>query len=497
MIINNKCMEQVFKELRYGFNILKSTIQCIKPSKLLKVLNIKNIDIKQFWNHDIKELSDRLWLPDKTNRFRKKDMDSWFKTIRLKNKNFSKKNKIKSVLSDKKISKSRNINIYPNLKQKKYLKKSIGSYRFFYNKTLNHIKENPPTKNYKKVKNGNYIFFEDEYMRVQCNGTHKLVYENLPSLYSLRKIIKQDSPTWVKIDNIDSHLIDQAINECCISFNTNLFKGKKFKMQYKSRMKNVRETINFESNAWSSKYNSFYTTKKRLGKCNMKSSEPFLNMKKLGSSLTYHRILHTWVLHVNYETESKKYINRNDMCALDPGVNKFMTMYSPKETIQFGKYSGKEITKKCKEMDIIQSKMTKCNHKKRQDLKMRLHCKIKKIKNMRNDLHWKVINYLTKTYNKIILPPFETKNMISNLCHKVSRQMNTLSFFTFKQRMKFKCQERDVELVIGNEAYTSRTCTRCGTLKKVQGETYKCNSCNLIVDRDVLGSRNIYLKYTI
>jgi len=490
-------MDKVFKELKYGIKKLNNK-RCIKPSQLLKTLNIKKKDIKQFWNNDIKKLSDRVWLPDKTNRLRNKNMNSWFKTIRLKNQGsrFHRKN-IERVLSDKKITKSKTIKIYPTSFQKKYLKKCIGSYRFFYNKTLKYIKDNPPKKVFKVCKSGNHILFEGEYMRVQCNGTHKLMYKNLPSLYSLRKTIKQNSPVWVKTDNIDSHLIDQAINECCIAFKTNLFKGKKFKMQYKSRMKNARETINFESNTFSKKYNSFFATKKRLGKCNMKSSEPFLNMNKLGSSLTYHRVLHTWILHVNYEAPSYRFKNRNSMCALDPGVNKFMTMYSQKEIILFGKYAGKTITNKCKEMDNIQSEMTKCNHKKRQDLKMRLHRMIKKIKNIKNDLHWKVTNYLTKTYNKIVLPPFDTKDMTSKLCHSVSRMMNTLSFFTNKQRMKFKCQERNVELVIGNEAYTSRTCTRCGTLKKVQGETYKCNSCNLIVDRDVLGSRNIYLKHFI
>ena len=488
-------MENVIKEFRYGIKKLNNK-KCIKPSQLLKVLNIKKKDIKQFWNNDIKELSDRLWLPDKTNRFRKKNMDSWFKTIRLKNNPYQKV-LLNMVLSDKKITKSKTIKIYPTSFQKKYLKKCIGSYRFFYNKTLKYIKDNPPKKVFKKFPKGTYILFEGEYMRVQCNGTHKLIYENLPSLYSLRKIIKQDSPDWIKTDSIDSHLIDQAINECCKSFQTNIFKGKKFKMKYKSRQRNVRETMIFEAIAFSKKYNSFYTTKKRLGKCNIKSSEPFLNMNKLGSSLTYHRVLHTWMLHVNYETQGIQYTNRNNMCALDPGVNKFMTMYSPEETILFGKGSGDVIHNKCKEMDIIQSEMTKCNHKKRQDLKMRLHRMIRKIKNIRNDLHWKTINYLTKTYNKIVLPSFDTKNMISKLCHKVSRMMNTLSFYTFKQRMKFKCQERDVKLVIGNEAYTSRTCTRCGTLKKIKGQTYKCNSCNLVVDRDVLGSRNIYLKYSI
>ncbi len=66
-------------------------------------------------------------------------------------------------------------------------------------------------------------------------------------------------------------------------------------------------------------------------------------------------------------------------------------------------------------------------------------------------------------YETIILPEFKTKQMVSKLHSKVSRSMNTLSFFQFKQRMIAKCQERGNNLIICTEEYTSKTCTHCGT----------------------------------
>ena len=89
--------------------------------------------------------------------------------------------------------------------------------------------------------------------------------------------------------------------------------------------------------------------------------------------------------------------------------------------------------------------------------------------------------------------------MVQTLGKKDSRTMNTLSFFEFKQRLKFKCEERGVKLLIVNEAYTSKTCTRCGNVKTFMKRTrenrdYQCNECGLLLDSDLVGARNIYLK---
>ena len=44
------------------------------------------------------------------------------------------------------------------------------------------------------------------------------------------------------------------------------------------------------------------------------------------------------------------------------------------------------------------------------------------------------------------------------------------------------------------ESYTSRTCTRCGTDKPSKNEILNCDKCNLVINRDYAGSRNIFLK---
>lgn len=62
----------------------------------------------------------------------------------------------------------------------------------------------------------------------------------------------------------------------------------------------------------------------------------------------------------------------------------------------------------------------------------------------------------------------------------------------FAERCKI---EKETRLVVCTEEYTSKTCTRCGSLNDVgSSEVYQCSNCDLIIDRDVNGARNIFIK---
>eukprot|EP00835_Amoeboradix_gromovi_P001492 NODE_68_length_23780_cov_0.251003.p11 type:complete len:125 gc:universal NODE_68_length_23780_cov_0.251003:18495-18121(-) len=85
--------------------------------------------------------------------------------------------------------------------------------------------------------------------------------------------------------------------------------------------------------------------------------------------------------------------------------------------------------------------------------------------------------------------------MISRLLSKVAINMVTMSHYTFKERLKFKCKQRGKTMVECNESFTSQTCARCGTLKKNNLETYTCTNCHLEIDRDHMAAKNIYINY--
>eukprot|EP00835_Amoeboradix_gromovi_P002376 NODE_133_length_18153_cov_0.298050.p12 type:complete len:111 gc:universal NODE_133_length_18153_cov_0.298050:6908-6576(-) len=65
----------------------------------------------------------------------------------------------------------------------------------------------------------------------------------------------------------------------------------------------------------------------------------------------------------------------------------------------------------------------------------------------------------------------------------------------FKERLKFKCKQRGKTIIECNEPFTSQICTRCGTPKKINLQSYSCTKCHLKIDRDHMAARNINIKY--
>ena len=70
----------------------------------------------------------------------------------------------------------------------------------------------------------------------------------------------------------------------------------------------------------------------------------------------------------------------------------------------------------------------------------------------------------------------------------------SLQHYNFKEKL-LNTKELNVHIV--NEAFTSKTCGCCGKINHLLGgnKIFKCTSCELSIDRDINGARNIYLKY--
>ncbi len=185
---------------------------------------------------------------------------------------------------------------------------------------------------------------------------------------------------------------------------------------------------------------------------------------------------------------------RNDIIALDPGTRTFLTGYDPVGNIvEIDKRDS--VFKKLKaKIDFFTSLRTKKSVKKKCVRK-----RIDKMKNMVTELHWRAISYLTDNYDLILLPNFESQKISIRSKNKyLNRDLNILSHYTFKQRLLYKSTIKKCKVYIVNEAYTSKTCSNCGSLKDIgKDEIYVCDnkSCNVIIGRDINAARNILIKY--
>ena len=73
--------------------------------------------------------------------------------------------------------------------------------------------------------------------------------------------------------------------------------------------------------------------------------------------------------------------------------------------------------------------------------------------------------------------------------------MLSLSHCKFKERLLYLFEVYGSKVHLCTEHYTTQACGKCGLLNKVgSSKVYNCNDCNLEIDRDYNGARNIFIK---
>ena len=205
--------------------------------------------------------------------------------------------------------------------------------------------------------------------------------------------------------------------------------------------------------------------------------------------------------------------------ALDPGVRTFMTGYTPTgELFESGKAA--DMSKLCKlahRLDrlhaaiVAQHADTVLHGRKRstrlQNLRRARLRVYRRIRNLVDEVHWKTASYLARNFDVILLPEFATQQMIRKygddgawrgrkINRSTARRMVMWSHYRFRQRLREKVKQHGGVLAVVNEAYTSKTCTRCGHLHQKLGgnRMFKCPRCAFVTGRDVNGARNILLR---
>ena len=503
----------------------------------------KEKTLKPWWTKESKEISKKLWLPTETdyvdsvltssNTSSLPQMGkSWFS---INNRLPPKKNSLMTSFQLSRFSlpdsmdsevtplksksktkplKTLKMRLFPTEEEKKQLKLMMEQFRWYYNSTLNivynHFGHKEITKKkyfssnirdlvrkhkYVEEESGRYIFSRFEYDK---NRNENPV-----------------APWWSSKPH--NRISRGAVNKFVSSLNSAIsnYKNKNnngFKMKFRTK-KDVLDYINFEDKSFPSmikkiKSRYWYRTKDRKRK-NISFSDIQCNDK--GMEIIHDKIKDRYFLH--YPVEYDWYPsddNRNDsqvmssslrkqVIALDPGIRKFMVGYDPE-----GKYihicnGGSEvIIQKLKEIDkldsLIEEKRCEGGIK---ELKEKKYLLWLKIKNMVKELHWKTIKYLTDNYDTILLPDFRISQMIRkrNISRSTKRMLCMYSFHSFKEKLKYKCNVKDIKLVIVDESFTSKTCGFCGCLNDTRGAKYlKCIRCKKEMDRDESGSRNILLK---
>ena len=206
-----------------------------------------------------------------------------------------------------------------------------------------------------------------------------------------------------------------------------------------------------------------------------------------------------YYLVVSEQVQPIKTDNQGRVVALDPGVRTFMTFFSESSYGWLGKDSNLQIQKLCFKLDKLISKMSKASCLQRKRFKKAADRLKSKIQHLVKELHHKTARFLVDNFDVILLPSFESSQMVSKSRRKIRsktvRQMLTLSHYQFKKHLEWKAWETGkVALTSINEAYTSKTVSWTGEVKKIGGSRIIKDANGISMDRDLNGARGIFLR---
>lgn len=248
--------------------------------------------------------------------------------------------------------------------------------------------------------------------------------------------------------------------------------------------------------------------------------------------LQYDSILHNYYFIVVFESKEKIIKDRKEVVALDPGEKIMNYFYSNELSGKLGDNMRIMILKWQRQIKKYQSILDKNKNKQGNKIKNKKMIKKKirrlyqKIKGYVNEVHKKSAKFLCENYNNILLPEFKTKPMISKnqikleyekikkipnkyeakielrkLNKKIKMSTNVKfvlsmqSHYKFKEYLKATAKRYRTIVHDVDESYTSQCCTMCGILSKdYDNKRVKTCMCGEKIDRDLNGSRNIYLK---
>jgi putative transposase len=407
--------------------------------------------------------------------------------------------------------------MYPTKQQKETLKQWMGTYRYVYNQICNHIKsQSEPLKVVNNTKELTVRFineFEPDSEMITCQGidddgnpckkTHRASKLGCPNhrpkdLPKNQLDVNPNIPTWTMETPKD--IRKEAIFEIRTAYKSalsNLKSGNidRFQIGFKTKKKNYPITIPKTAIRFNDKNNLVIYPSYKLDEIKISKRQKKKDLTKIDKECKIQYKDNKWYILIPHEPEPKIVIPERTVCALDPGARCFQTLYSPEGVIKF-QHNRELLNRLHKRLDHLQSlrskKWIRSNNYKR--IRQKIYCRIGWII---DQIHYSTINEL-KHYNHILLPTFESQELVSKnrLRSKTNRELMSLQHYTFKQRLKSSLYfQKDTKLYIVSETYTSKTCTRCGVLNDVgSNEIYHCKECGLVIDRDINGARNILLK---
>ena len=184
----------------------------------------------------------------------------------------------------------------------------------------------------------------------------------------------------------------------------------------------------------------------------------------------------------------------NKTVGIDLGIKKYLVMSSGQSV------SAPNILNKLKEIDRLKSYLSKkikgSNASKK--LQLKIQRKQKYLNDLKEDFLNKLVDYLIKNHDCIILEDLNIRNMIKKLGgwkKSFNRLMTMIPMYEFRRKLEYKAKLAGKYCIAVNPANTSRICSCCGNVdkhsRKSQSE-FECTRCGFSANADLNAAFNIH-----
>ena len=324
-------------------------------------------------------------------------------------------------------------------------------------------------------------------------------------------------PEWWQGKPYVPRFITGSIMDCAKAYKSafaNLQNGNitHFNMQFRTKKTRV-QSLYVEKTCFSKKDNAFLpkffgNIKTAPYKAGNTIVEHFKDMSiEADGRLLWDQGTNKWYFRLSVPSAESQGANRDTSfdISLDPGIRTLLTGYSPEGTVlEIGDWTRRALRRLLVAQDRLRSKLAHPRTRKRRQKRMYWRCFFRlseRIRNMVDDLHNKSIKHLVTHYSTVILGALNVRSILKQtgryaLSSSNKRLLCTLRHYDLKTKLERKCAEYNIRYILQPEQWTSKTCCNCGWIHHdLRGrKVFMCQDCGLVIDRDVNGAVNIYLR---
>jgi len=181
----------------------------------------------------------------------------------------------------------------------------------------------------------------------------------------------------------------------------------------------------------------------------------------------------------------------NKVVAIDVGVEKLLTTSDGKFFPNLRPYEKALKRLKISHRRISRKKFLSHNWFK---AKIRLARAYEHLKNLRKDIYMKLGKYFAKHYDVLVIEDIQVKQLVDKSDKKLRMRLHDVAFHELKDIIRYQMEKYGKKLTLVNPAYTSKTCARCGYVKKdltLADRVFICPSCDWVADRDYNATLNL------